>query len=121
MNKLPEESIARADSNAEGANPLVASAFIAGIVYVWTQAILRLLGTFNALPASFTLWQDRAGDIAAMWLTMAVLAGLVFVVLGRFVWRGRTSVGTYRLWLILLVVSAIVAPIVGEYGTPWAI
>ena len=118
MNKLPEESIARADSNAEGANPLVASAFIAGIVYVWTQAILRLLGTFNALPASFTLWQDRAGDIAAMWLVMSVVALVVFFVVGYVVFRGRSRVGSIKLWTILLIVSAIVAPWIAEIGTP---
>ena len=106
--------------------PYAAAAFAAGIVYLWAEAVIRLVFTwFPDVPASYNLWPDlnggRVGDIGAMWLTMAVLAGLVFVVLGRFVWRGRTSVGTYRLWFILLVVSAIVAPIVGEYGTPFAI
>lgn len=108
------------------AGPYAAAAFAAGSVYMWAEAVIRLIFTWVPdVPASYNLWpgiaDGRVGDIAAMWLTMGVLAGLVFVVLGRFAWRGRQSVGTYRFWLLLLVVSAIVAPIVGEYGTAWAI
>ena len=114
------------DRTNGAAGPYAAAAFAAGIVYMWAEAVIRLVFTwFPDVPASYNLWPGiaggRVGDIAAMWLTMAVLAGLVFVVLSRFTWRGRAAVGTYRFWLILLVVSAIIAPIVGEYGTPWAI
>lgn len=114
------------DRTNGAAGPYAAAAFAAGIVYMWAEAVIRLVFTwFPDVPVSFNLWPNlnggRVGDIAAMWLTMGVLAGVVFVVLGRFVWHGRAAVGTYRFWLALLVISAIVAPIVGEYGTPWAI
>ena len=108
------------------AGPYAAAAFAAGIVYMWTEAAIRLIFTWIPdVPATYNLWPGlnggRVGDIAAMWLTMGVLAVIMFVVLGRFVWRGRASVGTYRWWTIALVVSAIAAPIIGEYGTSLAI
>ena len=118
MNTSSNVSTTRTGIVAEGAEPLVASAFVAGIVYLWTAAILRLLGTFGALPAAFALWQDRAGDIAAMWLTMSVVGLGVFFVLGFLVFRGRSRVGSIRLWTILLIVSAIAAPLIAEIGTP---
>lgn len=100
--------------------------FAAGIVYMWAEAVIRLIFTWVPdVPATYNLWpglnDGRVGDIGAMWLTMTVVALFVFVVLGRFVWRGRGQVGTYRLWTILLIISAIVAPILGEIGTPIAI
>jgi hypothetical protein len=108
------------------AGPWAAAAFVAGIVYMWAEAVIRLVFTwFPDVPNTYNLWTGlnggRVGDIAAMWLTMGVLSAVVFVVLGRFMWRGRDHVGTYRVWLILLVISAIAAPIIGEYGTPLAI
>ncbi len=108
------------------AGPWVAAAFAAGIVYMWAEAVIRLIFTwFPDVPNTFNLWPSlnggRVGDIAAMWLTMGVLSAVVFLILGGLVWRGRDHVGTYRVWLILLVISAIAAPILGEYGTPWAI
>ncbi len=53
-----------------------------------------------------------------MWLTISVVALLVFVVLSRIVFRGRSQVGTLKLWTIALIVSAIVVPLIGEIGTP---
>jgi hypothetical protein len=37
------------------------------------------------------------------------------------VWRGRDHVGTLLMWTIVLIVSAIAAPLIGEYGTPFGI
>ena len=104
------------------ASPSVAAAFAAGIVYVWGEAIFRLIFTFFPdVPATYTLWSGRAGDIAAMWLTISVVAVVVFAVLSRLVWRGHDHVGSLRMWTIVLIVSAIAAPLIGEYGTPFGI
>ncbi len=102
-----------------GASPLVAAAFLAGIVYLWVEALFRLLFTYNAnFDAVYVLWQARVGDIAAMWLTMWGVAVLVFFVFGYLVFRGCARVGSIWFWTILLIVSAIVAPLIGEIGTP---
>ncbi len=102
-----------------GATPLAAAGFLAGIVYMWVEALFRLLFTYNAnFNAAYVLWQARVGDIAAMWLTMGVVAVLVFFVFGFLVFRGRAHVGSIWFWTILLIISAIVAPLIGEIGTP---
>ena len=104
------------------ASPTVGAAFAAGVVYIWGEALFRLVFTFFPdVPATYSLWSGRAGDIAAMWLTISVVAVLVFLVLGRFVWRTRDHVGTIRMWTIVLIVSAFVAPLIGEFGTPFGI
>ena len=104
------------------ASPSVAAAVAAGIVYVWGEAIFRLIFTFFPdVPATYTLWSGRAGDIAAMWVTISVAAVVVFAVLSRLVWRGRDHVGSLLMWTIVLIVSAIAAPLIGEYGTPFGI
>ena len=100
-----------------GAPPLVAAAFLAGIVYLWVEALFRLVFTYTSLANTYVLWQGRAGDIAAMWLTMWVAAVVVFFVFGYRVFRGRPQVGTIWLWTIVLILSAIVAPLIGEIGT----
>lgn len=101
-----------------GAVPLVAAAFLAGIVYMWVEAIFRLLFTYTSLASVYVLWQARTGDIAAMWLTMSLVSVVVFFVFGYLVFRGRSQVGSVWLWTILLIISAIVAPLLGEIGTP---
>ena len=102
-----------------GATPLAAAGFLAGIVYMWVEALFRLLFTYNAnFDAAYVLWQARVGDIAAMWLTMWVVAVLVFFVFGFLIFRGRARVGSIWFWTILLIISAIVAPLIGEIGTP---
>jgi len=101
-----------------GASPLVAAAFLAGIVYLWVETLFRLVFTYTNLANSYVLWQGRVGDIAAMWLTMWVVAIVVFFIFGYGVFRRRPQVGTIWLWMIVLIVSAIVAPLIGEIGTP---
>ena len=102
-----------------GAAPLVAAGFLAGIVYLWAETLFRLLFTYNAnFDAAYVLWQTRVGDIAAMWLTMWGVAVLVFFVFGFLVFRSRARVGSIWFWTILLIVSAIVVPLIGEIGTP---
>ncbi len=120
------ESVQRNEAQQEsrtvagtGATPLAAAGFLAGIVYLWVEAFFRLLFTFNAnFDAAYVLWQGRVGDIAAMWLTMWVVSVVVFFVFGLLVFRGRPHVGSICFWTILLIVSALVAPLIGEIGTP---
>ena len=103
------------------APPLVAAAFLGGIVYMWVEAIIRLLFTYTNLAEVYVLWQARVGDIAAMWLTMWVVAALAFFGFGYLAFRGRARVGSIWIWTILLLISAIVAPLIGEIGTPMGI
>ncbi len=120
------ESTFNRDSQSEsqagasvGATPLAAAGFLAGIVYLWVEALFRLLFTYNAnFDAVYVLWQARVGDIAAMWLTMWVVSVVAFFVFGFLVFRGRARVGSIWFWTILLIISAIVAPLIGEIGTP---
>jgi len=88
------------------AGPVAAAAFAAGIAYAWLEALWRLLFTYNPdFDARWVLWNGRVGDIAAMWLTisvLAVLAGLGFYLL----WKRRDHVGHIAEWTI------------GEIGTP---
>src|SRR5260370_20004000 len=120
------ESVQNRDSQSEsqtkaavGATPLVAAGFLAGIVYLWAETLFRLLFSYNAnFDAAYVLWQARVGDIAAMWLTMWVVSLVVFFVFGFLVFRGRARVGSIWFWTILLIISAIVAPLIGEIGTP---
>lgn len=115
--KRESDSESHMDANA-GATPLVAAAFLSGIVYLWVEACFRLLFTYTSLASVYVLWQARVGDIAAMWLTMWVVSAMVFFVFGYLVFRGRVHVGSIWFWTILLIVSAIVAPLLGEIGTP---
>ena len=117
-----QKSASQPESRAQasvGATPLAAAGFLAGIVYMWVEALFRLLFTYNAnFDAAYVLWQARVGDIAAMWLTMGGVAVLVFFVFGFLVFWGRARVGSIWFWTILLIISAIVAPLIGEIGTP---
>ncbi len=117
-----QKSASQPESRAQasvGATPLAAAGFLAGIVYMWVEALFRLLFTYNAnFDAAYVLWQARVGDIAAMWLTMGGVAVVVFLVFGLLVFRGRARVGSIWVWTILLLISAIVAPLIGEIGTP---
>ncbi len=97
--------------------PLVAAAYVGVIAYVWTEAIVRYVATSTTALANLVLWSERDGDIAAMWLTMAVVAILAFLV-AFVVLRRRTSVGSLYGWTMVLVVSAVIAPLIGEIGTP---
>lgn len=107
---------------ATRATPLVAAAYVGSLTGIWAEAIIRLIFTyFPNVPNTYNLWPNTAGgrdgDIAAMWVTMLVLVAVSFV-LARYVFRGRASVGLVRTWTIILIVSAIIAPLLGEIGTP---
>lgn len=104
------------------ATPLVAAAYVGSLTGIWAEAIIRLIFTyFPNVPNVYNLWPNTAGgrdgDIAAMWVTMLVLVAASFV-LAHYLFRGHASVGLVRTWTIILIVSAIIAPLIGEIGTP---
>jgi hypothetical protein len=98
------------------AGPVGAAAFAAGITYAWLEALWRLLFTYYPnFDANWVLWNGRVGDIAAMWLTISGIALVVGVGL-YLLWRGRSRVGTVADWTVVLVGSAVAAPMIGEIG-----
>jgi aryl-alcohol dehydrogenase-like predicted oxidoreductase len=117
----PARADTRQGAAVGAAPPRVAAAFAAGLIYLWLEVLFRLLFTYTSLASRYTLWNGRAGDVAAMWLTISAVALVAFFVLGFGVFRGRAHVGTIPVWAILLIVSAIVAPLIGEIGTPLGI
>jgi hypothetical protein len=99
-----------------GAYPAAAAAFAAGIIYVWGEAAFRLLFTyFPNFDARWVLWNGRVADIAAMWLTISGVAVVVGVAAWLF-WRHRARVGSFAGWMIVLIGSAVAAPMIGEIG-----
>ena len=103
------------------ASPRVAAAFLAGIVYVWAEALYRYLLTNTPVFNNVVLWNARDGHIAAMWLIITVLGLLAFYVFGYGILKKRTYVRTLWFWTIVLTASAIVAPFLGEIGTPFGL
>jgi LPXTG-motif cell wall-anchored protein len=100
-------------------SPAAAAAFLAGIVYMWGEALFRLAFTYNAnFDAFWVLWNGRVGDIAAMWLTISGVAAVIVFPLGYLFFRRRTHLGSIQVWTIVLILSAIIAPLIGEIGTP---
>lgn len=100
------------------AGPVAAAVFAAGIVYAWLEALWRLLFTYYpSFSARWVLWNGRVADIAAMWLTISGLAAVAGVGL-YLLWRRKEHVGTIATWTIVLIGSAIAAPMIGEIGTP---
>jgi hypothetical protein len=110
----PRNAAARA--GRIGASPVAAAAFAAGLVYVWGEAAFRLLFTyFPGFNADWVLWNGRVGDIAAMWLTISGVAAVTGVAL-YLLWRSRDRVGYVADWTVLLIGSAVAAPMIGEIG-----
>jgi LPXTG-motif cell wall-anchored protein len=99
-----------------GAYPAAAAAFAAGLVYLWGEAGFRLAFQYSpSFDARWVLWNGRVGDIAAMWLTISGVAAVTGVAL-YLAWRRRERVGSIAGWMIVLIGSAIAAPMVGEIG-----
>ena len=105
-----------ARARATGAYPAAAAAFLAGLVYLWGEAGFRLaFQYYPGFDAKWVLWNGRVGDIAAMWLTISGVAAVVGV--GAWLaWRRRDRVGSLAGWMIVLIGSAIAAPMIGEIG-----
>ena len=100
------------------AGPHIASVFASGTLYLWLEAAFRLLGTYTSLPNFFRLWGPRDGFIAAMWVSMVAISLVAYILLNYVVLRRRRSFGTLKTWMIIFFVSAILAPLIGEIGTP---
>lgn len=103
-------------ASAAGAYPAAAAAFLAGLVYLWGEAAFRLaFQYYPSFDAKWVLWNGRVGDIAAMWLTISAAATAAGA--GAWLaWRRRERVGSIRAWMIVLIGSAIAAPMIGEIG-----
>ena len=102
-----------------GAPPKAAAGYAAGLFYLWGEAILRYLWTNTSL-GNWYLYPQRTGDVAAIWL-FSVIISLVGFVSVYGLSKKRERVGSITLWTALVVVSAIIAPMIGEIGTPFGI
>ncbi len=102
-----------------GAGPKAAAAYAAGIAYMWTEALVRYLAT-NTSYFPYMVYSERTGDVVAIWLTSVIVSLLAFFA----VWtasRSKNRVGSIAVWTAILVVSTIIAPLIGELGTPYGI
>ena len=111
MSNEPEASVTQ---DEKAASPKAAAAFAAVTAYVWAEAIIRIWFSKGG-DAHLRLWSQRAGDIAGMWLGMTVIGLVAYFVLYA-VWRKKPSVGTIPAWTMVLVISTIIAPFIGEWG-----
>lgn len=94
------------------------AALIAGTIYMWLEAIFRLLGTWTTFASVYRLWQPRDGFIAAMFLTISIISIVIYLILAYAVMKKPKSIKSFTLWVIILTVSVVVAPLIGEIGTP---
>ncbi len=102
-----------------GAGPKAAAAYAAGVAYLWTEAVTRYLAT-NTSYFPYMVYSQRTGDVVTIWLTSVVVSLVAFLILwGAF--RRRSRVGSIIVWTAILVASVIIAPLVGEIGTPFGI
>ena len=111
---MSRETELTAGEGARGASPKAAAAFAACTIYLWAEAAIRIWFSKGG-DAHLRLWSRRAGDIAGMWLAMIVVGLVAYFVLAA-VWRKRAAVWTILAWTIVVAVSAIVAPLIGEWG-----
>jgi len=108
------ETTRTSGTRAAGASPQAAAAFAAATIYMWAEAGIRIWFSQGG-DAVLRLWAPRAGDIAGMWLALVVIGLVAYLALAA-AWRKRATVGTLAVWTIVLVVSAVVAPLIGEWG-----
>ena len=107
-----------------GAPPVAAAGYAFGVFYLWGEALWRYLWTNvtigNTVFGNVYLYNARTGDVSAIWL-LSVVAGFIGLFLFYFAFRKRDRVGSIALWTAILVVSAIIAPMIGELGTPFGV
>lgn len=65
----------------------------------------------------YFIFPAKDGDIVAMWLT-EIVAGLVVFAAAHGIFRRRPQVGSLRMWSIIFATTLIIAPLIGEIGTP---
>ena len=97
-----------------GASPQAAAAFAAATIAMWAECVMRIWFSKGG-DAVLRLWAARAGDIAAMAVALLAIALVAYFALAA-AWGKRTAVGTIPAWTVVLVLSAIVAPLLGEWG-----
>lgn len=120
MIKMQEKSMSFAETvRAGGAPPKAAAGYAAALFYLWGEAIARYLWTNTSLGNVY-LYNARTGDVSAIWL-LSIISALVGFVLVYAGFRKKERVGSITFWTAIVVVSAIVAPLVGEIGTPFGI
>lgn len=100
-----------------GAGPLVAAMMAGGTAYAWAEAIIRYLATNTSVGSWYMVYAARDGDIIAMWLT-TIVAGLIVFALTYVIFKKRSRVGSLRMWTVILALTLIIAPMIGEIGTP---
>jgi len=105
---------------AGGTPPAAAAAYIFGIVYLWTEAVVRYLMTNTTMGSWFMLYSTRTGDVVAIAVIEGVVA-IILAALGYALFRKRPKVGSITIWTVILIVSAIIAPLIGEIGTPFGV
>lgn len=103
-----------------GAGPLVAAMMAGGVAYSWAEAAIRYLATNTPLGIWYFAFPARDGDIVAMWLT-AVIAGLAVFAVSYLVLRKKPAAGSLRMWTVIFALTLILAPLIGEIGTPMGI
>jgi hypothetical protein len=116
----PARSLVVADWRASMA--AVASAWLRNSVSrssraCWRECCVldRRGGGHRRVSGTRQFWVPRG--IAAMWLTISGVAAVTGALL-YVLWRHRDRVGFIADWTIILVGSAVAAPMIGEIGTP---
>ena len=100
------EAADKLSGSSLGASPRVAS-ILAGITAVmWAQAIIRYLAANMSLEFSNLILPEKTADVVAIWLA-SIIIGLVVLVAAYLLFRKRRRVGTVRVWIAILLVSAI--------------
>jgi integral membrane sensor domain MASE1 len=102
-----------------GAPPKAAAGYAAGVFYLWGEAVARYLWTNTSLGNVY-LYNARTGDVSAIWL-LSVISAVIGFGLFYGLFRKRERIGSITLWTAILVVSAIIAPLIGEIGTPFGV
>jgi LPXTG-motif cell wall-anchored protein len=88
------------------ASPTVAS-ILAGIAAVmWAQTVIRYLAANMTLEFWNLILPEKTADVVAIWLASVVI-GLVVLAAAYLLFRKRKRVGSVRVWIAILLVSAI--------------
>ena len=118
MMKVEKSALVGNETNV-GIN--VIALLIAGTVYMWMEALFRFLLTNTAMGGWYFLYPQRTGDVVGMWLTISVIGIAVYLIMRYLVLKKAQPIRMFTIWMIILSISIIFAPFVGEIGTPLGI
>jgi hypothetical protein len=90
-----------------GANPAVASIFAGVTAVMWAQAIIRYMAANLSIEFWNVILPEKSVDVVAIWLT-SILIGLFVIAVAYLMVRKRKRVGSVRVWIVVLLVSAII-------------